>query len=180
MRLARSSVLKNNACMVSYVVKDIENATGPLIQFMVTPLKKPFIPCSAYRVRIVEANVGGEFIATVLVVLAVILGVTVVDLVAAVFTAVLADEMGDRGRGVILVVFVVAVVVVVVVVAVVDRSSASRKLPKAVSSPTTPSVCILRLVTSNGYVSVWATNPAKAPHTIRSMVVKSRPVKCII
>ena len=41
---------------------------------------------------------------------------------------------------------------------------------------TMPIVCILRLVTSSGYVTVWAKSPDKAPHCMRSIVVKSLPV----
>eukprot|EP00977_Amphora_coffeiformis_P024914 scaffold17644_cov170-Amphora_coffeaeformis.AAC.2 len=147
----------------------MEKATGPLIQFIVTPLKNPRIPCSKYKVRIVEPRVGGFILVVVVAAAAAV--------VVAVFTVPPATAAAAAAE-------VLAAVLPVVLREVADRNDAarsvSRKLPKAVSVPTTPRVCILRLVTSNGYVKVWATNPAKAPQIMRSIVVKSRPVKCVI
>lgn len=48
-----------NFCTVSYVVKLIEKAIGPFIQFMVTPFKNPLIPCSLYKSTIVDFREGG-------------------------------------------------------------------------------------------------------------------------
>ena len=46
-------------CMVSNAVKLMLNAIGPLTQFIVTPLKKPRIPCSSNSRLIVIIIDGG-------------------------------------------------------------------------------------------------------------------------
>lgn len=58
-RIARSASDSISPCTVSKTVKLIENAIGPFIQFMLTPLKNPNMPCSAYSDLTVDINVGG-------------------------------------------------------------------------------------------------------------------------
>lgn len=56
---ARSAGLSIYFCTWSKVVKLIENATGPFIQFIDTPFKKPRTPCSRYKFLTVANSVGG-------------------------------------------------------------------------------------------------------------------------
>lgn len=52
-RCTLSLSLSMNPCTISNAVKLMENATGPLTQFILTPLKKPRQPCSCNNCRIV-------------------------------------------------------------------------------------------------------------------------------